>query len=88
MLDFLVYNFPIFALAIIILFIIAKVVLFVSYRTKNWNFFHLLHFPFQNIKLTSNVKRQKVKKLQNTLTAIIIVLAIVFLLYKFLFFPG
>lgn len=83
--DVIIYYFPYFAIVVIALLLLAKVVLFVKFRSRKSSFSELIYVSQRNIMLSSSSKRQSIKKLQNLLSILILVLAILYLLDRFLF---
>lgn len=69
-------------LALIIIFLITglllvKLILFFAFRTKNWTLTNLFYFDLAHITLTESNKRASVKRWQNTLTVIIVILILI-----------
>jgi|GEM_PF-3948266 len=83
--DLIIYYFPYFAIIIIVLLLVAKLVLFVKYKGRKSTFSDLIYIPQRSIMLSSSSKRQSIKKLQNMLSVLILILAFLYFIDHFLF---
>ena len=59
-------------LYVVSLSLLLKLVLFFAYKSKRDKFTYILYYPYQNIVLTSNNNKRKIKEFQNILTVIIV----------------
>lgn len=84
MLDFILYYFQYLAIALIAIIAVVKVVLFFRYKGKNSPYHNIIFYPYQSIIMTTGAKRRGIKRIQNMLTYIILVLVFLYLIIRFL----
>ena len=68
MADKIIIAIPTILLAAIILSLVAKLFLFMQYKTRKDKWLYLLYYPQTNIAVSSCRKRKQLKLLQNRLT--------------------
>lgn len=59
-------------LYVIIISLLLKLTLFFAYKSKRDKFSYILYYPYQNIVLTSNRNKKKIKEFQNILSILIV----------------
>ena len=80
MLDTIIWFILRYTYVIIGAIFLVKAYLFVRHRNKYWRFTEFFYFNQVNIKYTSTAERAKLKRIQNTLSVVILALLIVQLL--------
>ena len=86
MLDDIIYFILNYSLVVMAVLFLVKAILFIIYKNKNWRLFEFIYFNQVNIKYTSTSERARAKRLQNTLSFIILVFLILKLLTSILFY--
>ena len=76
MIEWLIYYFPMW---LIILISLAKVILYFSFKSTKDKPGFLFYYPHRQIALTTHARKRNVKKLQNRLSIIVLVITIVYI---------
>jgi hypothetical protein len=85
MLDTLVVNYKIIIITIVFILALFKVIHFLNYKRRNWGWKKLFYFSQVEILGSDDEYTRKAKKLQNTLTSIIVLLFGILIIMLYLF---